>query len=372
VYGYYPNASKTWLIVKSEFLAMANKVFKGTGVNLTTDGRRHLGAALGCCSFTEQYMKEKVDCWLRSIHRLSEIVKIHPHSAYCAFVHGMCSKWTYFIHTIPEASSFFAPLEEGWSRAFIPALSNNSINGQERALFALPVRLGGLGIRKFLECSDDEFAASLKVILHLVEAILCQQLAFDLSICDVQHHNKLEILTIKHKKQSELAAELHFHLLANLQCTLSLASEKGVSSWLSTLPVEEHGSALHKVAFRDALCLHYGWLPSSLSTNCFCDQGFSVDDTMNCLGMSLVCFFSHLFSFPQFFFSYPFCSIFCSKDPNLALISPSSQRFMTALLEYFVNGVGSIGVLVTGDCSIMSLVIVLLQYLELYSDNKLL
>ena len=25
-YGYYPNASETWLIVKSEFLAMANKV----------------------------------------------------------------------------------------------------------------------------------------------------------------------------------------------------------------------------------------------------------------------------------------------------------------------------------------------------------
>jgi len=168
------------------------------------------------------------------------------------------------------------------SCTFIPALTNCSINGQERALFALLVWLGGLGIRNFLECSDDEFAASLKVALPLVEAILCQQLTFDFSICDVQRHNKLEIVTIKHKKQSELAADLHSHLSANLQRTLSLASEKGASSWLSALPVEKHGFALHKAAFRDALCLCYGWLPSGLSTNCVCGQGFSVEHAMNC------------------------------------------------------------------------------------------
>jgi len=62
------NSSKAWLIVKLEFLAMANKVFKGTGVNVTIDGRCHLGAVLGCRSFTEQYMKEKMDCWLRSVY----------------------------------------------------------------------------------------------------------------------------------------------------------------------------------------------------------------------------------------------------------------------------------------------------------------
>ena len=70
------------------------------------------------------------------------------------------------------------------------------------------------------------------------------------------------------------------------------------------------------------------------------------------LGMSLFCFFSNLFSFQQFF-SDLFCSIFCLKDPNFAHIFQSSQTFVTALLEYFVYGVCSIGVLVkTGDCSI--------------------
>jgi len=35
------------------------------------------------------------------------------------------------------------------------------------------------------------------------------------------------------------------------------ASEKGASSWLSTLPIAEHGFALLKGAFRDALCMRY-------------------------------------------------------------------------------------------------------------------
>ena len=47
--------------VKPEFLPIAQKVFNGTGVNATVDGRCHLGAALESCSFTEQYMKEKMN-----------------------------------------------------------------------------------------------------------------------------------------------------------------------------------------------------------------------------------------------------------------------------------------------------------------------
>ena len=52
--------------------------------------------------------------------------------------------------------------------------------------------------------------------------------------------------------------------------------------WLSALPVDEHGFALHKGAFHDTLCLRYGWLPSGLPTQYVCGKGFSVDHTMNC------------------------------------------------------------------------------------------
>ena len=40
---------------------------------------------------------------------------------------------------------------------------------------------------------------------------------------------------------------------------MTIAKERGASSWLSARPVEEHGFALHKAAFRDAIALRYGW-----------------------------------------------------------------------------------------------------------------
>ena len=73
---------------------------------------------------------------------------------------------------------------------------------------------------------------------------------------------------------SELTDDLH-HIV-------QLSSEKGASLWLSVLPIEEHGFALHKGAFRDALCLRYGWLPSSLPAKYVCGHGFTVDHAMNC------------------------------------------------------------------------------------------
>ena len=58
--GYYPNAKKCWLVVKSEKLKEANDVFAGTGINITTEGRKHLGAVLGQRSYLEEYVGSKV------------------------------------------------------------------------------------------------------------------------------------------------------------------------------------------------------------------------------------------------------------------------------------------------------------------------
>ena len=40
--------------------------------------------------------------------------------------------------------------------------------------------------------------------------------------------------------------------------------------------------SLHKGAFRDALCLRYGWRPSHLPSHCVCRKQFSVEHAMNC------------------------------------------------------------------------------------------
>ena len=53
-YGYYPNASNMWLIVKDVNLEEATIMFEGTGVAITAEGKRHLGAAISTHDFVER------------------------------------------------------------------------------------------------------------------------------------------------------------------------------------------------------------------------------------------------------------------------------------------------------------------------------
>ena len=64
---------------------------------------------------------------------------------------------------------------------------------------------------------------------------------------------------IRKQSDSQAAAELESKLSNNIKRAMQVSTEKGISSWLATLPIDEHGFALHKGAFRDALCLRYGW-----------------------------------------------------------------------------------------------------------------
>ena len=53
--------------------------------------------------------------------------------------------------------------------------------------------------------------------------------------------------------------------------------EKGASSWLSVLPLDDHNFSLHKGAFKDAICLRYGWKLPNTPTKCTCGTAFSID-----------------------------------------------------------------------------------------------
>ena len=69
---------------------------------------------------------------------------------------------------------------------------------------------------------------------------------------------------------------------ANLRRAIELTSEKGASTWLTALPLEEHGFFLNKGEFQDALHLRYGWQPSRLPRTCVCGSSFTVDHAMVC------------------------------------------------------------------------------------------
>ena len=63
---------------------------------------------------------------------------------------------------------------------------------------------------------------------------------------------------------------------------MDLAQEKGSSIWLTSLPIQEFGFALHKQAFQDALALRYNWQPLQAPYACACGMKFSIEHALSC------------------------------------------------------------------------------------------
>ena len=86
----------------------------------------------------------------------------------------------------------------------------------------------------------------------------------------------------KRQQERAEASQIIDKLTPNLQRSTELSSEKGASTWLTTLPLSDHGFTLQKGAFRDAMCLRYGWLPQQPPSRCVCDQKFLLEHALSC------------------------------------------------------------------------------------------
>ena len=102
-FGYFPNPSKTCLIVKDCFYDSAVSIFKDSGVCITAEGKRHLGAALHglfllCCFLcsSEGFIVAA------GTHHFIGFFSYSTSCSLCCFVHGVVSRWNYLIRCIPN------------------------------------------------------------------------------------------------------------------------------------------------------------------------------------------------------------------------------------------------------------------------------
>ena len=81
MFGYHPNATKTWLITKEDLHAEAENVFKDTDIQITTEGRPYLGVPLGTDEYRQSFLDNKVDQWKTETKLLATIAHTQPHAA---------------------------------------------------------------------------------------------------------------------------------------------------------------------------------------------------------------------------------------------------------------------------------------------------
>ena len=267
-FGYFANASKTWLVVKPGLQEEASTIFGDTNVKITCEGRPYLGSALGCHSYTSEFVTGKVEKWTKELKSLAKIAASQPHAAYAAYTHGMVSKWSYISRTIPDIGHHLQTLEDTIRSNFIPSITGRSPpNNTVRKLMALSVRLGGLGTTDPSLRSDEEFKASSRVTAPLQHLMKQRGGEFSYQVYADQITAKRDIQRERRELTAQIASTLRGELPPALSKAMDLASQRGASSWLTSLPIKEHGFCLHKGAFADALALRYGWAPTKTPTH---------------------------------------------------------------------------------------------------------
>ena len=227
-FGNHVKPSKSWLVLKDpQMLEQAKNVFKDNPINITTSGKRHLGAAIGSKDYKNIYIDEKVSEWCRNITKLSNIANSQPHAAYAAFIHGEQHKYTYFLRTIGEIDTNLKPLDDVINNKFIPSLFGREISENERDIIALPVKQGGIGIRKVSERTNIAYEASKKITTPLVDEIIKQSNTLPEKGKVIQTKTTtIKAIKLEEAKQAE---ELKMKQTTEMQRTLEQNSQQGAS-----------------------------------------------------------------------------------------------------------------------------------------------
>ena len=263
LYGYFPNGAKTYMLVKPQHITKAREIFKDTDIMISEEGERYLGGAVGTISFIQQYVQMKVNGWVKEVQKLSEFAATQPQAAYAALTHGLISRWNYLLRVVDwerlSSDELLQPLQQLSNRnLFQLSLARLHPGSRYEKYLALPLRLGGLGLQNPITMAKEQQSASQQICSPLVHRIIHQ--LHHMGDCNVsQQEIKANISSRKRTQQKEEAKNLENQLPPNLQRSMELAQEKGASVWLTSLPIDDHGFAIHKCAFRDALALQYGW-----------------------------------------------------------------------------------------------------------------
>ena len=149
-FGYYPQASKTWLIVKDAYVKKSNEIFKNSCIQITSTVQRHLGAIIGTT-----------------------------------------------MRTIPNISHLLQKIDDVILANFIPAITGGkNVSEIERKLLSLPVKLGGLGIPIFSEICETEYSNSLIITENLRNNIIQQNRQYEIDQ-DMQKKRVIDLNEIR-------------------------------------------------------------------------------------------------------------------------------------------------------------------------------
>ena len=138
--GYFPEPSKSILIVKPQSVEAAKAKFQHLGFQVVT-GARYLGGFIGTEESKMEWVRGKVEKWAEHVRSLSVVARSSPHCAFVGLQKSLQSEWIHLQRVTGGIDDKFMPIEDAITSSFMPALLNTNPHQPDsiRSLMALPV-----------------------------------------------------------------------------------------------------------------------------------------------------------------------------------------------------------------------------------------
>ena len=287
-YGYFPEPMKSFLVVSDSYLSKAHEVFEKFGVQVVTS-HRLLGGVVGVEEGKTDFVKGMMNDWIHLIDRLTSVASDQPQAAYAAFTRSVQNKWLYLQRLVPNCAPLFKELESRIAHDFLPAVFGCEVSSDERSLFSLPTRYGGLNI-----LCPVETAQSLFTLSRTTTAVLIKSLKgineFDYGKYNDTFFTAQKEMAVQKEKYLE---ERFSAIIENLDQAqgraVMRAKDEKISLWLNVLPMARHHFDLTPQEFRDALAIRYKKPLLHIPPNCDgCGSVFDLAHALSCRKGGLV------------------------------------------------------------------------------------
>ena len=160
-----------------------------------------------------------------------------------------------YLRTIESFEEYVDPIEEVIHTSFLPSLFGRvePLPEELQGLVSLSPAQGGISIPDLKRESSEQFNASLDITAAHVSSFVTQ--SSTIPTRELMEERKREI-----NAQRSAAAKFRIDridelLSPDLLQAVQPTRDKGASSWLNAIPIEEHGLSLNNQKFRDSLCL---------------------------------------------------------------------------------------------------------------------
>jgi hypothetical protein len=170
-YGFFPEPSKSILIVTPENKAAAESAFfADKGFTIVT-GHRYLGSFIGDDADLDNWLSKKASAWELAVKDLATVATRYPQITYTGLQQSLQNESQFVQRVKPGIATHFCGIEKALSRDFLPALFGEPVdeeNDHRRSLAGLPVKHAGIAISNPSTTATEYYEASTLVCSHLI------------------------------------------------------------------------------------------------------------------------------------------------------------------------------------------------------------